>query len=337
MADSIKLQLKTAVENTTGLKRINELIFDLQFSGTGSDCTKITLGTTLAGVVVAKLTSGSFYAEQAGITNQGSAKTLGLGNNTLFFKVSQDSQLIIENTNYVNTFTEYARTANAPIVKIDFLNFKYLRSLVTLAATFYFSGLIDNLSLLTGLGNVSLFNSQLVKGNLAFAKNLLNLTAIQVYTTGLYGDISNLGALTKLQTLNLSNTTVSGNLSVLSGITTLKSIVLNSTFVQGDASVIYNKPALTALNLDGITNGITWETSLPCSQTGLITLTIKDCILSDAHLNNALVSLSSATWTGSKTLFLKANQGYVLTSAGSSAIDAIKGKGVTVTINGVVV
>lgn len=337
MSEAIKLQLNTAVSNPEGLKKSGELILDLVFSGTGTDCTKLTIGSTLANMVEVELTSGSFFAEQNGTTNQGSTKTLGAGSNVLYFKVAQDSKLIIKNVGYVNTFIEYVRTANSPIISVDFSEFKYARSIVTLATTLSFTGVINDLRLLTNMGNLSLFNSNLIKGDLSVVENMPNITAIQLYTVGITGSISSLANLVNLKTLNLSGTSVGGDLSVLSPLTQLTSIVLNATFVQGDASVIRNKPSLSALNLDGITSGITWESSSPCSQTALIYVYIADCILSDEHLNNALISLSSAVFTGQKSIRLKANVGYILTGGGNTAVSSLKANGVSININGTII
>lgn len=196
------------------------------------------------------------------------------------------------------------------------------------------------------------FNSSNGYGDIEAVKNLTSITILNLNDTKVSGDISTLKNLTALTTLGLSRTNVSGNISVIKNLTALTSLSLSNDNISGDVNNINAnkcqayidgtsiKGELSTVNCLMIapnTEKFTWKSSSSRRNKGLAGLYIltynkganlgndvDNCLIDEATLDFPEIN------TNFKMIALKGTR----TSASDAAVETLKGKGISVYING---
>ena len=196
------------------------------------------------------------------------------------------------------------------------------------------------------------FNDSSGYGNIEAVKFLTTLNALNLSNTNVSGDISALKNLTALTTLGLSRTNVSGDISALKNLTALTTLGLSNAQVSGDINNINAnkcyayidgtsiKGELSTVNclvLASNREKFTWASSSSRrnkSLSGLYILNysgganlgddVDNCLIDEASLNFTEVN------TEYRVIYLKGTR----TSASDEAVAKLKGKGISVYING---
>lgn len=112
---------------------------------------------------------------------------------------------------------------------------------------------ITNFTALYGAANNPGTNAPAVDEDISVLKYCTNLTHINIRSTGVYGDISNIRLLTALKYLNIS-AGVYGNISALSGLTALTSILLQNSKVEGNLYSISGCVSAIEINVSNLYN-----------------------------------------------------------------------------------
>ena len=204
-----------------------------------------------------------------------------------------------------------------------------------------------------GAGTTGLyFNYSSGYGNIEAVKNLTALTTLGLSDTEVSGDISAVKNLTALTRLDLSRTNISGDIKAVKNLTALTALGLSNTQVSGDINNI-NANKCTAY-IDGTSiNGelstvnclvlapnrekLTWTSSSSRRNKGLLGLYIitysngadlgndvDNCLIDEATLDFPEID------TNFKMIALRGTR----TSASDAAVATLKGKGISVYING---
>jgi Leucine-rich repeat (LRR) protein len=178
------------------------------------------------------------------------------------------------------------------------------------------------------------YRGQDIQFNIGAVGYLTGLTYLQLGNTSVTGDISNLSNLTGLTYLRLGSTSVTGDISNLSNLTGLDRLHLGNTSVTGDISNLSN--------LTKLSGTYSWE-GLQLSDTNIDTYTSTTLPAWDCYINLNNLNLSQTEVDDFLTdLDTAGGTGGVLTMAGTStpsatgetAIDSLRAKGWTVTVEG---
>jgi hypothetical protein len=186
---------------------------------------------------------------------------------------------------------------------------------------------------LTGLTDLRLGGAS-VTGDISNLSNLTGLNILQLFSGLITGDISNVSNLTGLTNLHLGSASVTGDISNLSNLTGLTNLRLGGTSVTGDISNLSNLTGLSGTN--------SWE-GLQLYDTNIDTYTSTTLPAWDCYINLNNLNLSQTEVDDFLTdLDTAGGTGGVLTMAGTStpsatgetAIDSLRAKGWTVTVEG---
>lgn len=204
-----------------------------------------------------------------------------------------------------------------------------------------------------GAGTTGLyFNSSYGYGDIKAVKNLTALTTLTLSDTHVSGDIEAVKNLTKLVTLGLSRTNVSGDIKEVKNLTALTTLGLSNSNISGDVNNI-NANKCTAY-IDGTSikgelstvnclilapnnEKFTWASSSSRRNKGLSGLYILT-YSGGAHLgndvDNCLIDEATLDFPETDTNLKMIALNGTRTSASDEAVAKLKGKGISVYING---
>lgn len=204
-----------------------------------------------------------------------------------------------------------------------------------------------------GAGTTGLyFDNSYGYGDIEAVKNLTKLTTLKLNNTYVSGNIEEVKNLTKLTTLGLSRTNVSGDIKAVKNLTALNTLALSNTQVSGDINNINANKCMAYIDGTSIKGELstvnclvlapnrekfTWASSSSRRNKGLSGLYIigysdganlgddvDNCLIDEASLDFPEVDASN------KVIYLKGTR----TSASDTAVSTLKGKGISVYING---
>lgn len=204
-----------------------------------------------------------------------------------------------------------------------------------------------------GAGTTGLhFNGSSGYGNIEEVKNLTALTALTFSNTNVSGDISAVKNLTALTMLGLSNTNVIGDIKAVKNLTDLTLLGLSNTNISGDVNNINANKCIAYIDGTSINGELstvnclvlapnrekfTWASSSSRRNKGLPGLYIirySDGASLGDDVDNCLIDEASLDFpevdSKNKMIALKGTK----TSASDAAVATLKGKGISVYING---
>lgn len=358
--EGLEIRLPSAVTDTT-MEKINDLRVNVYKAGNGSGLGVLYVGT-VSPVTLSFVYGKGLFTDSSGTSIGATLVVNASAAQNVYFKVSADDVINIDNKYAVNiwgalvdTLPFYRRldSANSPVVS-DF-DIQYLKYSKVLTRLNLGSGLAKGFDI-SELANLSTLTALMVRGNgnitgsLAVVANFLHLEGIDIRETGITGDISALAGISTLKFANL-NSLVSGNTSSISGqLPQLTNITFLNAPVTGNLSHFSNFPILnliaiggsgvagdinslpasvTYIEMRGSTTGITYTGGQGVKFTAFQFLNIPACAMTSSQIDNLLIMLSKATFSGSKMIGLKGSR----TSASDSAVATLVSMGVTININ----
>jgi hypothetical protein len=195
------------------------------------------------------------------------------------------------------------------------------------------TGVTGNVNHIVGNGSMTYFRTDRLSISASVAE-LSDSTGLTYLGTnrddGVYGSVSGLGGLTSLTSINLTNADVTGDAGVFGAATSVTSIVMGGTAVELSVDDLDGCTSLATLSMNYLGTCNYSTTTLPDWKDASISLT--SCGMPESEVDTFLVDLESASGSGSGTLDLSGNA--TPTATGQTAIDALRVKGWTVTVQG---